>query len=356
MGLVLTRHDLPNSNYRRQVGIIHAEQSGGGAEAHGAGAGFDPEFDRRAIPAGARESVWTAADGHAIRRIDWDSPDTNAPRRGSLLFFPGRGDHYEKYLESLQHWADRGWRVTAADWRGQAGSGRFGTDPRTGHIDDLTLWLDDLAAFWAEWAADHPGPRVLAGHSMGGHLTLRAVAEGRVDPAALVLIAPMLGFVGRLPNAVMHPLVRIMARLGDPRRPAWKGSENPGEKYPWRNALLTHDELRYDDELWWRQQRPEVAMGSGSWRWVERAYASMRAIEAPGVLERVTIPAIILATPYDRLVGWKAIERAARRMTRAQLVRFGPEARHEILREADPVRTKALRLIDAFLDQVVPAP
>ena len=345
---MLTRHGLPKSNYRQQVRIIHADRSGGS----GGGAGFATGFDRRSIPPGARESVWTAPDGHRIRRIDWGTDG----RRGSLLFFPGRGDHYEKYLEVLQHWADRGWRVTAADWRGQAGSGRFGTDARTGHIEDFAVWLDDLAAFWAAWAADHPGPRVLAGHSMGGHLALRAVAEGRVDPAALVLVAPMLGFVGRLPNALMHPLARAMASVGDPRRPAWRGSEKPGEKYPWRNALLTHDEARYDDELWWRQQRPEVAMGSGSWRWVERAYASMRALAAAGVLERVTIPAIVLATPHDRLVGWRAIERAARRMTRAQLVQFGPEARHEILREADPVRAKALRLIDAFLDQVVPEP
>ena len=317
------------------------------------------KFDRRAIPPDARESLWTAADGHEIRRIDWDGPRADAsaaPPRGSLLFFPGRGDHYEKYLEILQHWSDLGWRVTAADWRGQAGSGRFGSDARTGHIEDFALWLDDLAEFWAEWSARHPGPHVLAGHSMGGHLALRGVAEKRVAPEALVLVAPMLGFVGRMPGAIMQPLARAMAALGDPRRPAWKGSEKPGEKYPWRNALLTHDEARYDDELWWRDHRPEVAMGPGSWRWVERAYASMRALEAPGVLEAVTIPVIILATPHDRLVGWRAIVRAARRMTRAQLVQFGPEARHEILREADPVRAKALRLIDAFLDQVVPSP
>ena len=144
-----------------------------------------------------------------------------------------------------------------------------------------------------------------------------------------------------------HPYRQLV--IAEARRMVLEGS------VPLRGTL-THDELRYDDELWWRQQRPEVAMGSGSWRWVERAYASMRALAAPGVLERVTIPAIVLATPHDRLVGWRAIERAARRMTRAQLVQFGPEARHEILREADPVRAKALRLIDAFLDQVVPEP
>ena len=90
----------------------------------------EPVFDRRTIPHGAVESRWAAPGGQPIRRIDWLLPQGAC--RGSLLFMPGRGDAYEKYLETLDHWHRRGWRVTAADWRGQAGSGRLGNDPVTG--------------------------------------------------------------------------------------------------------------------------------------------------------------------------------------------------------------------------------
>jgi lysophospholipase len=177
---------------------------------------------RRAIPAGAVESRWTTRDGHAIRRIDWPSQGAS---RGSLLFLPGRGDAYEKYLETLDHWAGCGWRVTASDWRGQAGSGRLGLDPVTGHIDDFETWVGDLAELWAGWSGEGPGPRVLVGHSMGGHLVLRALAERRVDPAAVVLSAPMLGFAGpQWPSPLLHRAARLMVRLGDPARPAWKWS------------------------------------------------------------------------------------------------------------------------------------
>ncbi|MGN6497524.1 MAG: alpha/beta fold hydrolase [Tsuneonella sp.] len=310
-------------------------------------------MDRRAIPADAAESSWRSPAGAAIRRIDWRG--SAEPARGSILFMPGRGDAYEKYLETLEQWHRAGWRVTACDWRGQAGSGRLVADAVTGHVGDFSDWVDDLAALWTAWKAETPAPHVLAGHSMGGHLVLRAVAEQRVDPDALVLSAPMLGFLGPLPLGVMHLIARLMRSLGDPRRPAWKWSEKPGEVPASRIDLLTHDKERYADELWWREKRPELVMGPGSWGWVERAYASMRALFAPGVLESVRVPVLIVATSNDKLVAISAIERAAARLPNCELVRFGKEAHHEILREADPVRDRAMAAIADFLDRAAPA-
>lgn len=268
---------------------------------------------------------------------------------------PGRGDAYEKYLEVLHHWHGQGWRVTAADWRGQAGSGRFGRDEVTGHISDFTDWTADLAAFWSDWAEGREGPLVLAGHSMGGHLALRAVAERTLVPAplGLILIAPMLDVLPEaLPAFVKLVFARLMVRLGDPRRPAWKWSEKPGELPEGRQALLTHDDRRYADELWWRRERPELAMGTGSWGWVASALASICRLNTPGLLEAVEIPVYIVATRTDRLVGSRAIHHAAQRLPHARSLWFGPEARHEILREADPVREQALAGIDAFLEEV----
>lgn len=294
--------------------------------------------------------MWTAPDGQAVRRIDF--PTLGEGAKGSLLFLAGRGDFYEKYLEALSHWQARGWHTTAIDWRGQAGSGRLGADAVTGHIGDFADWVGDLAAFWRRWAAEASGPRVLAGHSMGAHLALRAVSENEVAPDALVLVAPMLGLGGRLPPALMHALARGMRAFGDPRRPAWKWSEKPGEPPASRRHLLTHDDARYDDELWWRRERPELVMGPGSWGWVERAYASMRWLARPDVLEKVTLPVLVLAARNDKLVAYDAIARAAARLPDAELVTFGDEAHHEILRESDPARLRAFAEIDAFLATV----
>jgi lysophospholipase len=294
-----------------------------------------------------------AEDGFSIRRIDWGEPEP--PPRGSLLFMPGRGDAYEKYLETFEHWRQRGWSVTAADWRGQAGSGRLGTDAVTGHIDNFGRWTGDLAKLWADWARGRPGPLVLVGHSMGAHLALRAVVERALDPVpdGLVLSAPMLEVLPeRLPLVVKQTVARLMCATGDPRRPAWKWSEKPGEVPAFRQALLTHDDERYADELYWRRARPELVMGPGSWGWVAAALASIRLLARPGVLEAIELPIHVLATSADRLVGVRAIRRAIARLARADVQWFGDEAAHEILREVDAVRDLALGGIDRFLESI----
>ena len=312
------------------------------------------KIDRRALPPGAVESTWVAPDGAAIRRIDVAAASDRHPR-GSLLFLPGRGDAYEKYLESLSQWQAQGWSVTALDWRGQALSGRAGRDDRTGHIDDFATWVADLGAFWAGWQVQSPAPHVLVGHSMGGHLALRAVVERAMLPDALVLSVPMLGMLMLgLPHAPLHHAARLMARLGDPRRPAWPDNEKPGFQND-RMLLLTHDATRFADEAWWREQRPALQMGSPSWGWVASALASIRLLEQPGRLESVTLPVLLLGASADQLVSYRAIERAAKRLPFGELLSFGSEAAHEVLREVDAVRDRAMAAIDEFLDRVAPA-
>ncbi|NKJ40993.1 alpha/beta hydrolase [Novosphingobium sp. SG720] len=307
----------------------------------------------REIPAGVAESTWAAADGTPIRRIDWRR--TEGAPRGSILFLPGRGDFYEKYLETFDYWASKGWYVTAADWRGQAGSGGPPPGPAVGDIADFSVWVDDLAHLYQVWRAQTPAPHVVVGHSMGGHLVLRTLAEGRIDPCATVLSAPMLGFATVLPRWAQRIYAAVMNRVGDPARPAWKTSEKPGARAALRANLLTHDAARYADEQWWRAQRPWLALGPASWRWLKKASESFDLLDSPGVMEAVKGPVLLLATRHDALVSWGAIARAARRLPHAQLAAWGREGRHELLRESDAVRDRVLATIDEFLEREAPA-
>lgn len=315
-------------------------------------------FNRRTIPDDARETIWTAADGWEIRRLDWDAgDDSGKPPRGSILFFPGRGDLYEKYLETFHHFHLKGWNVTSSDWRGQAGSGRYGSTQHVGHIADFAMWVEDLRTFFERWKASTPGPHIVMGHSMGGHIVARALIENAIAPDAAVLIAPMLSMKGPpIPIAVSHMFAKLMTKLGNPARPAWRVSEKPASPLAIRQTLLTSDNDRYADELYWWGKRPELVMGPGSWQWVERAYASTRLLHVDGGWESVEQPVMIVATTEDKLVGYKSTASAAERIPRAETKIFGAEAKHEILREVDAVRDEALAAIDDFLDRQVSAP
>jgi lysophospholipase len=309
-------------------------------------------FDRRAIPPTAIVEQWLAPDGWPHRRIRWPAPD--AAPRGSILFEGGRGDHYEKYLETFEDLRLRGWQVESIDWRGQGGSGRVGGNANVGDIGSFAKWIDDAAAFVADWQTRTAGPHVVFGHSMGGHLVLRALAERRIAPDAAVLIAPMLGFTAPYPDWLGVKVAQLMCRLGNPGRAAWKVSEKPGSPMRLRQLLLTHDADRYADEQWWHEHAPETALGPASWRWVLESYRSFVGLAKPGMLEAVTTPLLILATDADKLVSAKATRRDIARLPNVTSHIYGDEASHELLREVDAVRNDCLRRIDAFLDAKVP--
>ncbi|WP_010542610.1 alpha/beta fold hydrolase [Sphingomonas elodea] len=297
----------------------------------------------RQIPADARVDRWPAPDGWMLRRFHWPS----AGGRGSILFQTGRGDVFEKYLESFAHWHARGWTVSAFDWRGQGGSGRLTPRGDCGHIGDFAAYIGDLRAFVDAWKAETPGPHVVMGHSMGGHLVLRGLVDRAIAPDAAVLIAPMLGVRSAL-GRMAPTMARLLAGLGDKRRPAWKGNEKPYTTET-RANLLTHDPDRYADELWWQAQDPALLTGAPSWQWLVEAFRSMAELEA-GPIEAVRTPLLLLVADADGLVDPRAALRIAPRLPDAELLRFGPESAHEILREADPVRSRALGAIDGFLE------
>ena len=302
--------------------------------------------DRRALPQGLRLSDSAGPDGWRLRGFDWRA---DGAFRGSLLFQSGRGDFVEKYLEALAHWHARGWHTAGFDWRGQGGSARDGPGPASGDANGFDAMVADAGGYVAAWIAATPPPHVLVGHSMGGHLLLRLLAERRVAVDAAVLVSPMLGLAhAPLSTRMARLMAGAACALGFGARPLW-GHATPLA----RQANLTGCADRYADEGWWREAQPRLGVGPPSWGWLKAALASIARLDAAGVLERVDMPVLLVATERDRLVSAAAIRRAARRLPDARLVML--DGAHELLREADPARTAAFAAIAAFLDERAPA-
>ncbi len=303
--------------------------------------------DRRTVPAEARFTYWTAPDGWRIRQLHW--PRAGSGRaRGTLLFAGGRGDFIEKYLEAQRHWAERGWRVIAIDWRGQ---GQSRGDSVGGHLTDFAPLAADLAGMIKAWQAKEDGPLVLIGHSMGGHLVLRTLIEHHPDVAAAVLVAPMIDVNSApLPRWAAAHIAALMAAIGAGRRPLQSRSFGAAPTGSARQRILTSCPERYEDELWWWKREPGLMLGAPSWGWLDAAYRSAAAFLTPKRLAEVTVPVLLIGTERDRLVRASAIAKTAAALPNGQLLMF-EDAGHEILREADGVRAQALARIDAFLDQ-----
>jgi lysophospholipase len=262
-----------------------------------------------------------------------------------VIFLGGRGDFIEKYLEPLAHWHADGWDVTSFDWRSQGGSRG---DIENGHIDNFGALLKDITAFVAHWISTTPGPHVAVGHSMGGHLLLRLLAEERPALAAAVLIAPMIGINSSpMPPWMGQAVAQTLTMFGWNTVPAWRQSGRPAPAGSARQSFLTSCAERYSDELWWIDREPGYALGAPSWGWLNAAYASMAQL-TPERLAKVETPVLIVGAERDRLVSAAAIRSAAAALPKAELLMF-PDAAHEILRESDRVRLEALARIDGFL-------
>jgi len=174
------------------------------------------------------------------------------------------------------------------------------------------------------------------------------MVERVVDPVAAVLSAPMLGLRSPFGATLGERIARLIGGIGNGARAAWKANEKPGSTAT-RQTLLTHDPDRYEDELWWQTTEPDLLLGPPSWRWVIEAFASTRRLRTDPRLKGMRVPVLMLVPMADQLVLPKAALAVAARLPDARVLRFGNESAHEVLRETDPVRNRAIGEIDIFL-------
>jgi alpha-beta hydrolase superfamily lysophospholipase len=139
----------------------------------------------------ARMTSLNTRDGVPLHLREWPL----AAARGTVLLAHGLGEHVGRYEHVAAHLNRAGWRAVGYDHRGHGHSG--GARGRLTHADDL---LRDLSTVIDAVRAQAGGPVVLLGHSMGGAVASRFVAEGlAAAPAAwyrsadaLVLSSPAL--------------------------------------------------------------------------------------------------------------------------------------------------------------------
>ena len=274
---------------------------------------------------------------------------------GRLLLLTGRADFLEKWAEAFTRLNEAGFAIASFDWRGQGGSMRL-TDSGAGHIDSFETWLSDLDQLsgWA-WEKLGKGRWMALGHSMGGHLLTRWLADPgrrdlklRRDVRAAVLAAPFFGLGMPWPmKAAALRTAPIQVARGLGAQYAW-GQQPYGEvqKLNARRLLLTGSRHLFAEEGRWIAVNPDLATGGVSWGWLD-AFARSEAALEQLPLEELDLPLMMLLAAKEKLVDNKAAIRVAARLPNCER-HVVPGAAHELLREVRPLRTEALSKIRTF--------
>ncbi len=269
------------------------------------------------------------------------------------MIHPGRTEFLEKYGEVIADWQARGFAVLIHDWRGQGLSDRLHLDPLRGHARGWRAFVSDLGRVLDAWAERLPRPWIALGHSMGGALLALQLVEGEARYAGAILSAPMLALrtgshsVGRVRAGAWA--MTLVGRGGDLPLPV---SDPLNDRF--ESTVLTHDRARFERAQAVLRAEPQLRLGGPTWSWLAFAFAVSAQALRPGGPERVTTPLLMLLAGDDRLVRNTGAETFVRRAPRARATVF-PTGWHELLMEAEPVRSDVWSAIDGFVAEVAGA-
>jgi len=237
------------------------------------------------------------------------------------------------------------------DWRGQGLSHRPLADRGKGHIDNFGTYLADLQLFLEEIVAPTARRPILGlCHSMGAHIMMRELAENGSGPfSAGVFVAPMTALRR---EAMLRSVLMLM-----PEVPVVE------ERYlfgtgpflllarEFHSNFVTHDEWRYRFTEDWFAADPRLTMGGPTVGWSRQAARSMSAALAPGYLERIDLPVLLITAGEDRLIDSRTHGPVTARLRQCEHVTFAG-ARHEVMMETDDLRAQFWQAFDRLAEGV----
>ena len=206
-------------------------------------------------------------DGLALHLRVWPAGN---PRRGLVVLVHGLGEHIDRYDHVARRLNGLGFDVVGYDHRGHGRS----PGQRGGMPADDSLCADLGRVLYAAREA-FPGPTVLVGHSLGGLIAGRFVAEGlQPRPAAwwrpvdaLVMSSPALdpgtNAVQKLLLAVVAPMLPNLA-VSNGLKVDWV-SRSPDIVKAYAGDTLVHDRITGRLGLFVARQGPAVIAAAPRW-------------------------------------------------------------------------------------------
>lgn len=276
-----------------------------------------------------------------------------ADPKGVVVVVGGRSESWLEYGRLFRDLHRAGYTVYSYDHRGQGLSPHLlPQHPQIGHVDDFRKYPHDLGAFLREiHHREGSRPVNLIGHSMGATVITEYLAHQHTRGVGKVVLCSPMFRINTSPWP--EPLARLVLEL---LHLAGKGAcYAPGEHdaqpdEPFGKNRVTSSPDQWQETLAFRRHHPEAVTGGASVDWVGQALSLAPSVRKDA--ERLGPETLILLAGRDDLViPWLPLTRDG---NAAPSVMTFPDARHEILRESDPIRDGAIGTIIAFLKAPVP--
>lgn len=300
------------------------------------------------VPAGGTAEWFCGADGNRLRAASFFP---KGEPKGSVVLSPGRTEVIEKYFETVEDLLARGFAVVVHDWRGQGLSHRALPDRLKGHASGFADFVGDYTALLDHFEARLPKPWIALSHSMGGCLTLLALAHGEKRFSAAILTAPMLGLnTGGRGKRSARALAFVMSKL----KPGGYILGDPGQPFggAFEVNVLTHDRARYERNNAQLRADEDLALGSATWGWLAFAFSAVTWLRtAPGVT-KIDVPVVALGAAQEKLVDNADQQAVIARLPKGRWLEV-PGSYHEILQETDAIRAVFWREFDALVISLI---
>lgn len=301
-------------------------------------------------PTSWKTDSFTAREGETIR-YGWTPIPEGETRKGIIVLLEGRSEFLEKFYELIRDFGDAGYACATFDWPSQGKSSRYpyhgSTQNIPHHIPDFDRLVEVLGEFHdtvlPECFKGHEDtPHILFGHSMGGHLGLRYLADHPTDFKCAGFTAPMVSIRLPTPPILDALLLKYYPKAATEYHPG--GANWDSKTYRTASRLLTHDSRRAAYHADFYDAHPEVQVGSWTMESLRDAYRSTQILKE----SRIETPTILFPADRDILVRSSATEAFAKAQPHMECVRI-KGSYHEMYMECDSIRN---RFLSDFLEFV----
>lgn len=299
-------------------------------------------------PEGIKAGLLRTSDGISIRyaRV----PGRGETKRGTVVLLPGRNEYIEKYFETADDLAQRGYGTAILDWRGQGGSERLLANANRGYVESFGDYVRDLDALFEQVVLpDCRGPYYILAHSTGVLIALLASPSLANRVRRMVLCAPLLGLAASSSTTVwVRRLARFLYAIGLGKM-YMPGRRNRLKTPDFSPAALSSDPKRFNRNRATVTAWPGLAINGPTVAWTRAMFRAVEQVTEPEFMARLHIPSLTLAAGGDRVVSNRAIEAYVQHLRSGSLLTIDG-ARHELLQEADRFREQALAAFFAFVE------